>query len=123
MSTRYRRSSPSDMASVTPERKPITSEYAGGVGPSLRISDEQRQDAVRAVTHSAAVEGWDLADTRQTLDMLGLLPVSPTKLTGPRSVICPTCAAVAGRPCTQNGGRDNYQRIHVARTKAAREAL
>ena len=121
MSAQYRPVTPSDMASATPEKKPLDSAYGGGIGPMLRITEEQRQDAARAVAHRAVADGWDSAETVQVLDMLGLLP--PKKLTGPRSVVCPTCSAVVGKPCTQNGGRDTYTRIHVARTKAAREAL
>lgn len=119
---RYGRRSVSDRTRVVPETAPTSCDPIGakGLGPSIRISEEQRQDAVRAVAHRADVGGWDLAETRQTLDMLGLLPVPPEKLTGPRSVVCPTCAAAVGNPCTQNG--DRYNRIHVARSKAAREA-
>jgi hypothetical protein len=39
VSTRYRRASPSDLASVTPDKKPLDSGYGGSLGPAVMISE------------------------------------------------------------------------------------
>lgn len=109
------------LSDQAPERKqgnPMADPTAKGLGPSIRITQEQRRDAALVVEDRARVTGWPVEDTVMVLDMLGLLP--PPAATGPRTVVCPTCSATVGAPCTQNGGRDTYSRIHVKRTQAAR---
>jgi hypothetical protein len=112
----------SERAAVRQPSPPIADPTAKGLGPKILITEGTRFDAVRAITHVQKVEGWTAAESRQALDVLGLLPPPAVTRTGPRAVVCPTCAAAVGAACTQNGGRDTYGRIHVARTKAAREA-
>lgn len=118
--TKYIRRDVSDRAPERQQGNPMADPTAKGLGPSIRITAEQRRDAALVVEDRARVAGWPVEDTAMVLDMLGLLP--PPAATGPRTVVCPTCSATVGAPCTQNGGRDTYARIHVKRTQAAREA-
>lgn len=111
------------LSDQAPERKqgnPMADPTAKGLGPPIKVTDVQRFDAVRAVEKRRQLDHETYAEAGVLLAALGLLPPPPA--TGPRTVVCPTCSATVGAPCTQNGGRDTYSRIHVKRTQAAREA-
>lgn len=92
---------PADFASERPDAKPLTNPVAT-VAATPGLTDEQRLDARRAVAYRAKEDGWTTAESRQALEMLGLLPEHAS---GPSSVGCPTCGAAAGAVCRTTGSR------------------
>lgn len=107
----------SDRAPERPDSNPMADPTAKGLGPRIVVTDEQRFDAVRAITKRAEVDGWTLDEARQAFDVLGLLPGG--SLTGPLAVACPTCCAAPGSACTTLGSRKRFTGTHKAREAAA----
>lgn len=134
---KHQRISPVDMATDQPEKQPSIL-FDPAIERVAEISEEQRWNALRGITHLAGRNGWPVEDVREIVCALGLVEVEKrTEESEPvqrdailaavdhpdRMVPCPTCHAPPGAMCTAyNGVRTNsYPRGHIGRHRRAEE--